>query len=329
MKISLFASLAFLSFSPLAFAVDLTQIQQKLSTTGVDGEVHGADAEHGLFVFTYRNPSDFFDYIDMSLVSFKPEITRVLQGLSRHDLVRIKGSFLDNPSPQKHIDVAAVEMLKKFASPYPVAAYEYEAKIPDELLNKESAVFLVHARHADGHLLVVEYKDVVLPIFVRNAELTKNLYRNDLVQLSFEVQQTPNRPMHLQLREGTPGAVQVLDSIVAKHGKPAVVEGALVFFPKSPEILFNVFAVLEDAGSGLKRQYTIVNMDDPAVFAKIRTLLQSAWDKAPGAYVNGRNKLISTRIRVRVTGVFNEVAAEQANAQILIASPDNVQILGL
>jgi hypothetical protein len=61
----------------------------------------------------------------------------------------------------------------------------------------------------------------------------------------------------------------------------------------------------------------------------MREKLQKVWDKYPGEYTNGRNKFVSKRLRVRVTGTFNQVSTSQANPQILINSPDNVQITEL
>ena len=317
-----------LSFVPFkAFAVDLTEVERQLTTTGVEGWIHGAVAQQGLYVFTYRNPTDFFDFVEMSLVSFKPELTNQLSALGRHDRVRVKGVFLDNPSPQKHIQVASIEMLKKYEPSPAMGSYSYEAKIPDELLQKRSGLFLVHAVGGDGHILVTEYKDAVVPIFVKNALLTQGLFRNDLVQLSFRIQQSPNQPTHLNLDERAPHPVQVIESIKEKHGTLTAIEGALILFPKSPEIIFNVFAVQQELPEGLSRQFTLVNFDDPAEFKRIRDALQAAWDKYPGASVNGRNKLVSTRIRVKASGTFNEVSPNQANPQILLKSLQSIEII--
>ena len=328
MKTSILTILAALfALSSLAQAVDLHEIEEKLTTTGVEGEVHGASPTLGIYVFNYRNPNDFFDYLEMSVVSDSPEVMKQLATLGRHDRIKLKGAFLHNPSPQKHINVASLEIVKKFQSSYPVPAYEYEARLPDELIHKDNGTFLVHALHADGHILVVEYKDAVMPIFVRNAELTKNLYRGDLIQLSISLQEYPDRPSHLKINETAAQPVRVLESVRAKHGTPVTVEGALILFPKSPEIKFNVFAVLQTLPEGLKRQFTLVNFDSPEAFKQLREALQKSWDKFPGAYVNGRNKLVSTRIRVKATGTFNEVDPNQANPQILMKSLESIEII--
>lgn len=314
--------IALLLCSPMARAVDINQIEKDLNSTGVQGWIHGAVHERGLYVFTYRNPKDFFDYIEMSLIAFTPELQAKLATLNRHDKILVKGAFLPNPSPQKHISASSIEVVEKFQSKYEVKPYEHEAKIPDELLKINTALFLVHAIASEGHILVVEYKDQVLPIFVKNNSLTKDLFRNDVVQLNFKVY--PDHPTHLGLDESAP--IKVVDSIKALHGKSAAVEGALIMFPKSPEILFNVFAVQQELQGGLKRQFTLVNFDDPAEFAKIRKVLQEAWDKHPDQFKNARNKLLSTKISVKATGTFNEVDPNQANPQILLKTVSSITI---
>ena len=325
------ALVAVLVLTASAYAVDMTEVEKELTTTGVEGWIHGSVESQGLYVFTYRTPGDFFDYIEMSLVSQDAGMMKSLATFNRHDQVRVKGSFMDdNPSPQKHILISSVELITKYQESVPVEPYQHQAKLPDELLNKTSGTFLVHAIGGDGQILVVEYKDVILPIFVRNGALTKNLFRGDLVQLAFKIQKRPHEPVHLNIDQTATQPVQVLESIQSLHGKTATLEGALILFPKSPEIIFNVFALKQELQAGLSRQFTLVNFDDPAKFAEIRGALQAAWDKyqkMPGAYVNGRNKLVSTKIRVRATGTLNEVSPNQANPQILLKSVDSIQIL--
>jgi hypothetical protein len=311
-----------------ARAVDLVEVEKKLTTTGIEGEIHGASADNSLFVFTVRAPDNFFDFVELSLIPDEVPVQRALEKLNRHDRVRIKGFFLPNKSPQKHVAVQSLEMVKKYESPVPApSAYEHEARIPDELLNQASATFLVHAVHADGHILVVEYKDVVLPIWVKNGDLSKDLFRGDVVKLGFTIQKHPGEPVHLKLNETETGSVRVIESIRKKHGTKGTMEGALVLFPKSPEIKFNVFALLEDLPGGLKRQYTLVNFESPEAFAKLREKLQTAWDRHPKDFFNGRNKLVSRAVRVKATGTFNEIDPNQANPQILVTGPEAVEIL--
>lgn len=312
---------------PSAQAVDLPSVERQLVTTGVEGWIHGSASAQGLFVFTYRTPGDFFDNIQMSLVALSPDLVRSLSTFHRNDKVRVKGSFLPNPSPQKHVLLSAIELLAPAPALDPVPPYEHEAKIPDDLAGLREATFLVHAVGGGGQILVVEYKDAVLPVYVQNTQLTRSLWRGDLVRLAFGIQSTPGRPTHLNLDESAAQPVQVIEAVRTRHGRPASIEGELVLFPKSPEILFNVFAVRELLVAGLNRQYTLVNFTDPVLFRAIREKLQAAWDRHPGAYVNGRNKLVSTRIRVRASGVFNEQDPGQANPQVLLDSIESVEIL--
>ncbi|MBN1237375.1 MAG: hypothetical protein JXB36_02685 [Gammaproteobacteria bacterium] len=293
----------------------------------VEGSIHGAYPDLDLYVFTYRDPGNFFESVDVSLVAGDPALEAALADLKRHDRVRIEGKLMDNRSAQMHVELSALEVVRKYEPTPPIPTYDYEATIPDDLRGKDSELFLVHAVHAGGSVLVVEHDDVVLPVFVRRPELTRDLARNDLVRLHFEIRSRPETPVHLQLQD-IEAPVEVVESVMALHGQPASIEGPLVLFPESPQVRFNVFAVLQALPGDHQRQFTLVNFEDPEAFEQIRGKLQAAWDAAdPDTIVSGRNKLISTGVRIRATGTFNQIDPGQANAQIVLEGPDAVEIL--
>jgi hypothetical protein len=295
----------------------------------VEGEMHGVYPELQQYVFTYRAPGNFFEFVEVSLVPPNPAMAASLAELRRHDRVRIQGQILQNPSPQMHVELSSMELVKAWEPVPDMPDYDYEAKLPWDLDGRTEALFLVHAVHADGTVLVVEYRDVVLPVFVSRPELARDLARNDVVRLHYVIRNEPDRPMHLELAD-VEQPIEVVDSIVALHGQPASVEGPLVLFPKSPQVKFNVFAVLQELPGQTRRQYTLANFESEETFKAIREKLQAAWDSSgPDGFVSGRNKLINTRIRVRATGTFNEIDPNQANAQILLAGPDSLEIVGL
>jgi hypothetical protein len=320
-------ALAFLLTPLAARAVDLTQLEKDLKGNGITGWIHGSVADRNLYVFTYRTPGSFFDFVELSLTAEDDaDLQAKIGTFSRHDKVLVKGSFLKNPSPQKHIRVRSIDLLEKYQAPIAHDVYHYETKIPEDLLKTSRATFLVHAIAGDGAVLVLEFRDQIVPMFVKKPELTKGLFRGDLIELSYVLQKNPDAPAHLNLDDTATNPLVVKDSIRSLHGKPALLEGELVLFPKSPEIMFNVFALLQHLEAGLTRQFTLVNFDDPAAFQKIRAKLQDEWDKTPTAFVNGRNKLVSTRIRVRAKGTFNDNDPGQANPQILLKSADDLEL---
>jgi hypothetical protein len=318
--------LALSLFAAQAHAVDMGEVEKELTTTGVTGWIHGSVQGQGLYVFTYRTPGNFFDYIEMSLIPGQAGMLKTLSTFDRHDQVRIKGKFADIPAPQKHILVSSIELVQKYDSGYPTPPHDYMAKIPDDLLKQNAANFLVHAVAGNGQILVLEYKDAIVPVFVSNGKLAQNLFRGDVIHLTYKIQAFPDQPTHLNVDETVANPLQVIDSIQAQNGKQVTLEGALILFPKSPEIEFNVFAVQQLLSDGLSRQFTLVNFDDANLFQKIRDTLQKAWDQSPHDYVNGRNKLVSTKIRVKATGTINEVDPSQANPQILLKSLDSIVI---
>lgn len=295
----------------------------------VEGEIHGAFQDLELYVFTYRNPKNFFEFVEASLVAPTAELAAELAALRRHDRVRIQGGMMDNRSNQLHVELSALEVVSKYEASPPIPSYEYQTSIPDDLRDKDSELFLVHAVNAGGSVLVVEHEDVVLPVYVSRPELTRDLARNDVVRLFYEIRSQPDRPVHLQLQD-IEQPVEVVESVAALHGQPASIEGPLVMFPRSPQVRFNVFAVLQELPGNTQRQYTLVNFDSPEVFETIRTKLQDAWDAAGSdSAVSGRNKLISTKVRVRATGTFNQIDPNQANAQIVLTGPEAIEVLSL
>ena len=309
-----------------AFAVDLEVVRRELAGEGVVGHIHGSVDDRNLFVFTYRNPEDYFDMVQMSLIGESDAVRDGLAALSRHDKIRVRGELLRNPSPQPHILVTAFDLIEKWESSQPVPPYEH-GSIPDDLKTARSGIFLVHAIAGEGAILVLEYGDQIVPVFVERPELTKDLYRNDMVELKIKARSYPNRPMHLALDHEQEEPVRVLQKVSEMHLKPATVEGALILFPQSPGIMFNVFAVQEPLEHSLSRQYTLINFDDQDAFRRIREKLQAEWDKYPGQYVNARNKLVSTKIRLRVTGRYNVIDPSQANVQILLDDESKIEFL--
>jgi hypothetical protein len=309
-------------------AIDLAEINKSLAGDGLVTEVHGSSPTQNLFLLTVRNPQNFFDFEHFSAYGKSATMTSNLLQLKRHDKIKVKGAIIESKSKQHHIEVDSFEIVSKYSHPQQPGDYEHQADIPTELLGKTSAEFLVHAVHKNGEVLVLEYKDSVVPVFVRPDQTlhTKDLARNDIIRMHYVIAQNPASPTHLKIAPQIAKPVEVLESIMLKHGKPADVTGALVLFPKSPQVSFDIYAIAEDAPFGLKRQYTLINFENPELFAKIRKLCEDAWKLAPNDFSNGRNKLVHNTIRFRAKGTFNQVDANQANVQILIKDIKDLEL---
>src|SRR5690606_4567694 len=124
-------------------------------------DIHGAYPDLDLYVFTYRDPANFFESVDVSLVAGNASAEAALADLKRHDRVRIEGTLMDNRSAQTPTATGALGGGGEYAPTPPIPAYAYEATIPEDLRGEDSALFLVHAVHAGGSILVVEHGDVV------------------------------------------------------------------------------------------------------------------------------------------------------------------------
>jgi len=304
----------------------LESIENALKTTGQTGWIHGSSPNLGLFVFTVREPGNFFSHREFPLVAGTKALEQELFRLNRHDEVRIRGSFLNNHAPIQHILVDSLEILTK-QDVLSQDEYVYEVELPKELEGKKEILGKIHAIAHQGKVLVLDYKDGILPVFVQDPGLTQHLFRNDIVNLKIKLKSYPHRPSHLILDSEKSSPVTVVDSIKAWHEKKGILEGALVLFPKSPQVVFNVFALQVSDASGIKREFTLVNFENTETFEKIRNKLQALWDRNPSGAINGRNKLVQPQLRLRATGTFNVMDPGQANPQILLKDEKSVELV--
>ncbi len=302
--------------------IDLAELEVKLKTEGLEGWIHAANAAAGLYVFTWRKPGDFFTNIQFPLIARSQTLRDEIKKLDRHDKIWVRGEFIQHEAPQKHIEAQEFKILKKYA---PEWEKDYGTAFPEELNDKTQIRAIVHAIANEGRIMVIEYKDSVIPVFVDRPELTKGLYRNDKIEIIYRVRKNPNRPKHLELNLESSEPLKVIERIVEKHAQTGSLEGSLIRFPASPQVLFDVFAIEVIDADGLKRNYTLVNFDDPEVFKKIREKLGQIWatDSQQASYA--RNKWVNRNIRVKATGVFNIQDPGQANAQILLTGPESLE----
>jgi hypothetical protein len=304
---------------------DLAALSALLAKGELKGWIHGAVHERGLYVFTYRKPHEFFAFAEFPLAPATDAVAAALLQVKRHDAVQIRGSFIDNDSPIPHIRLDSVVVRKAYTTDENPPRRPYQTAIPADLEHRTEAIAKVHAIADDGAMLVIEYGDAVVPVYVGVPALTAGLYRNDKIRIAFEVASAPARPVHLWLDTAAPRPVEVLERLRDHDGKPFVATGALVRFPKSEQIITDIYAVQVSDSDHVTREYTLVN-SDRAVFAAISAKLAAAWRSRPGGGIDGRNKLVNPKIRVRAEGIFSITDPNQANAQILIASPDQVTI---
>lgn len=309
-------------------AQDLKTIEQLLSSgQGVEGSMHAANAEQNLFVFAYTGENGFFEQVRLSLAPKSKTAYETLKTLGRHDRVRVFGKLEIN-NDQPHIEVKDIQLIQSYGNPF--GQYSHEVKLPKDLETMNSFIGKVHAIHAGGSVVVLEYKDTVLPLVVSSGQLnqTKDLFRGDKVKVQFQIAQYPSRPTHLELKNGVTKAIEVLTPVRNEHGTIQTIEGSLVMFPQSPQIKFNVFAIQRDIGDGVALDYTLIPKSfDAALFKQLRDRLQEVWDKSPEAAVNGRNKWIKKSIRVRAKGTINVIDPNQANPQVFFEELKDVEVL--
>ena len=302
--------------------LELTQLSKELEGNGLIGRIHGASAAAKMVVLSVREPNNFFGHREFSLIATDATVQSTLDQLHRHDQVCIHGNIITNPSPQNHVMVSAIDVQDPWTGLDEHPNYEYEAGIPDELMNQSSFVGKVHAIGEGGKILVMEYKDRVLPIFIPDSETTQSLYRGDILRLAYQIQQYPEAPMHLQLDPAVENPIEMIDAIAPQHGDAKTLSGQLVQFPQSPQLRFDVYAINVAETDGIYRTFTLLNFNDMEAFEGIRTKLAEIWDSQKDTVITGRNYLINPDITIEASGLINVISPEQANPQILLENAD-------
>ena len=313
------------TYHPEAYqGLELNQLEGELNGTGLIGRIHGAADKSQMFVMSVREPDNFFSHREFSLLASNREVSDTLTNLNRHDLVCISGDIIPNPSPQKHIAIKSLQILESWAQPKGFTPYERTTDIPAELSDKNSFTGKVHAIGSDGKVLVVEYGDGVIPIFVTETTYTQGLYRGDIIKLTYKIQQRPQQPTHLQLDTTAAQPIEVLNAIAPQNGERQTLTGSLVKFPQSPQLKFDVYAIEVDT-QGSERYFTLINFENMSEFQNIRAKLAKIWDENAATAISGRNMLINPEVKIAASGLINIISTEQANPQILLDSAEQIQ----
>ena len=312
------------SYHPEAYqGLELTTLSEELSNTGLIGRIHGAAGESQMFVMSVREPNNFFSHREFSLLAHDRITRTILNQANRHDLVCIKGNFLSNPSPQQHLTVKAIQVLEPWSQPKGFAPYQRQ--VISELPEQGSLMGQVHAIAAQGKILVVEYQNNVIPIYVTATEYTQGLYRGDIIKLAYQIQGQPQKPTHLKLDTTVEQPLEVIDAIASWQNQAQTLTGNLVKFPQSPQLKFDVYAMAVET-KGIQRYFTLVNFQNIEEFEKIRNKLANIWDANVATAISGRNKLINPEVTIQANGLINIVSPQQANPQILLDSAAQVTI---
>ncbi|MCC0177626.1 hypothetical protein I4641_11615 [Waterburya agarophytonicola K14] len=171
--------------------LEMTQLSQELNNTGLIVRIHGAAASSQMFVMSVREPDNFFNHREFSLLAENLETIDTLKKINRHDLVCVGGNIITNSSPQVHIKVSSIQVLEPWQQPKGFAPYKRQHNLLQELKEQNSFIGKVHAIGEEGKILVAGYKDLVIPLFVSATEYTPkpatNLRRDSRQGKSFGI----------------------------------------------------------------------------------------------------------------------------------------------
>lgn len=305
--------------------IDYDELSDKLAGEGLGGWVHGGVESQSMFVFTWRKPGNFFVNVNLPVTSSDSSIMEKIKKLRRHDRLVIKGKFIENNAPIRHINVSEIVEIVEWKGIGSDIDYDYKTDLPADVLSKTSLKGKVHAVANGGSVLVMEYGDRVFPVLSKNPDLTKGLYRNDKIELLYKVLDVGAETKHLLVDLEKTEPVCILEKTVVGHGEPLEVSGPLVFFPKSPQITRNIYAIRTEDTDQVKRNYVVVNFTDINLFNAITAKMNEVWEENEETAEYDRNKFINRKVIVKVKGTKNVISQKQANPQVLIDSMDDLE----
>lgn len=299
---------------------ELERVRPLLESEGLIGRIHGLNESTGIYVFSWFDPVSSKSSL-FSVVTKEATLLAKLNQLNRNDKVKVVGSFIDNEAPQRHISLRDITVIDKSTH----GIDNMNACVPQDIFERTEIVALVHAVIGDGGILLIDYKNVIIPVYVTETKWSSGLYRNDLIKLRFKVRSYPKRPTHLELDLDHTAPIEVIDRLVEQHGKEKEIEGFLIKFPSSPIVPFDVFAIEVKLHDGSKRNYTLINFESDEVFKSIRDKAGAAWKSQQHYAQAARNQFVNEKIIVRAKGIINVEDPTQANPQVNLKSPDDIQ----
>lgn len=171
--------------------------------------VHGAIPSGNIYVF---GDGGFY----YSAYTRDPALAETFKTLKRNDDLTITANYTRTGSAQPHINVT--ELAHNFASDS-TFKHKFDYSRFDGL---ESVTLLgsVHAVAGAGEVLVFNYEDIVIPVFVDEAlhEEASALWKFDIVLLDLSIQRIPGRPLHFYTRDDSGDAIRLVDAITDCDG---------------------------------------------------------------------------------------------------------------
>ena len=171
--------------------------------------VHGAIPSGNIYVF---GEGGFY----YSAYTRNPALAETFKTLKRNDGLTITANYTRTGSAQPHINVS--ELTRNFESDS-TFKHQFDYSRFDGL---ESVTLLgsVHAVAGDGEVLVFNYEDIVIPVFVDEAlhEEVSALWKFDKVLLDLSIQRIPGRPLHFYTRDDSDDAIRLVDAITDCDG---------------------------------------------------------------------------------------------------------------
>ena len=309
---------------PLDLSAELRKnIAKQLQAEGMELRIHGTSKASKLLVGTYSVDGSTFNLKHFPLYAGNQGAQVLIDSLVRDDKVLVKGKISANRAPIPHIVATSIELLETWVPEVDYGNYERQRIT---LAEKGKLLGKVHAVSAVKGILIIESKDSIHPVLVKQKELLKRVIRNDTVSLQYVLRASPGRPAHLELDSAfEKDALIITRSILDIHGKDMTLKGSLARFPVSPRMRIPVFAV-QIQEDEFNLYYTLVNFRNPQLFGEINQTLGEVWEQREGTAIAERNISVNPEVQIEVSGIGNILGENVANPQVIVNDVKDIKV---
>jgi len=284
-------------------ALDTQTWESRLSGL-LAAEVHGSIPSGGITVFNVGG-----DYI--SAYTRDPDLAETFKTLKRYDRVDISANYTITGSAQPHINVTELGFSSKAESTY---EHNFDYQRFDGLDNVK-LLGSVHAVAGSGEVLVFNYENIVIPIFVDDAfqEKARTLWKFDKVLLDLSVEPRPGRPLHFYTNINSDNPIRIVDAVKDCDGKTADLVGNLINLNNADNNFFGVEVFDENKAY---RSYLVISN---------ASLLTDIWNQHLDKVVDGKGgKTTIPDFKVKVNA--NMISVPGA-AHLFISGVNSIEVL--
>ena len=305
--------------------LDLQQVSNQLKNQGVEGWFLKPQEKNGFFHFTWLHPKGYLTHLQMKLNSTHPDIRQQMEGLKNKDRVLVKGALIKfNEGHGLEMDVYHLQRTHKAkASP---DQDHFTPQLVFDSMSGSEIIGNFKGATKKGRKVFVEVNSSIFSFNNKNPQWVADLFRNDKVLVSYKTLRYGKNWQELEINNDVSHPIEVLDHIRGGNNSRLSLEGHLVYFPETPQLGFDFFALRVKDYDGVMRNYHLINFSDIEVNQKLRNKIAKVWQKYRFSSIHKGEFISNSKIFVRAQGIKRIKATDQCNPQLQIQTLQDVEL---